>query len=252
MQDKYVGDIGDFGKYALLNFLAKRDVVLGVVWYLTSAECDSRDGGFTQYLSSPDKANGLGKCDEELFDGLREIVQSRDRQVARVREGRILPGRTQFYEGRLEFDGVPPRKRPEVRKTWFERALKQVEGASLVFLDPDNGLSLNEKMKNRKAGPKHVYLDEVRQFLGRGQSLVVYCHQDRRKGGLEEQIRQGLELFRKESPIHKAWAFSFHRQSVRIYFVVPVCQSTAELLAQRSTAFNEGCFGAGGHFRLRR
>ena len=29
MQDKYVGDIGDFGKYALLKFLTKGDIVLG-------------------------------------------------------------------------------------------------------------------------------------------------------------------------------------------------------------------------------
>jgi len=36
MQDKYVGDIGDFGKYALLKSLAKRDVPLGIVWCLTN------------------------------------------------------------------------------------------------------------------------------------------------------------------------------------------------------------------------
>lgn len=250
MQDQYVGDIGDFGKYALLKFLGTRDVLLGIVWYLTSAKGGSTDGGFIQYLSSPDEANGLGNCNEELFDTLREIVQGKDRRVARVRECWVLPGRTQFYEERLDFAGVPPQKRPEVRKSWCDKALKQVEEADLVFLDPDNGLSLNEKMKYRKTGPKYVFLDEIRQFLSRRQSLIVYCHQDRRKGGLTEQVRQGIELFSKESPIHKAWAFTFHRKSVRIYFVVPGSGPMAELLARRSTDFIKGCFGAGGHFRL--
>jgi hypothetical protein len=250
MQDQYVGDIGDFGKYAWLKFLAVGDVVLRIVWYLTRTKGGSADGGFIQYLSSPDEANGLGNCDKELFDTLREIVQGGDRRVAGVRERCILPHRTQFYEERLDFDGVPPQERPEVRKSWCEKALKQVEEATLAFLDPDNSLSLNEKTKYRKTGPKYVFLDKIRQFLSRRQSLIVYCHQDRRSGGLTEQVRQGIELFSKESPIHEAWAFTFHRRSVRIYFVVPGPEPMAELLARRSTDFIRGCFGAARHFRL--
>jgi len=32
MRDSYVADVGDFGKYALLNALAGNDLRLGVFW----------------------------------------------------------------------------------------------------------------------------------------------------------------------------------------------------------------------------
>jgi hypothetical protein len=249
MQDGYVGDIGDFGKYALLKSLVREDIVLGIMWYLTDVQGGTSDGRFVQYLSSPDEADGLGACDLELFSKLEHVVDSGDRRVARVREDCILPPETVFYEDRLNVSRVPWRKRPQAREGWFKKGLKVVDRASLVFLDPDNGLSLNERVKFQKTGPKHVVLDEIREFLSRGQSLVVYCHQDRRRGGLDVQVREGIELFRRESQIHKAWAFSFHRRAVRIFFIVPARESMAQLLTRRSADFKEGPFGMGGHFR---
>ncbi len=35
MKDQYVGDIGDFGKYALLRAFAKVRIKVGVNWYKT-------------------------------------------------------------------------------------------------------------------------------------------------------------------------------------------------------------------------
>jgi hypothetical protein len=37
MQNKYVGDIGDYGKYALLNLLCARELKCFVIWYLSEA-----------------------------------------------------------------------------------------------------------------------------------------------------------------------------------------------------------------------
>ena len=227
MQDKYVGDIGDFGKYALLKFLAKRDVPLGIVWYLTNAPGNDGDGGFIKYLSSPNAAAGLGKCDAQLLSALRAIVDSHRRRVRRVRELRIFAGGTLFYEERLDFASVPRPLRPEKRTEWCQKALGKVRNASLVFLD------------------------ELREYVKWGKSLILYCHQDRRKGGLREQVREGIELLSKVSPLRKAWAFTFHRQSVRIFFVLPSTRRMAKLLAQRSKDFAAGCFGSGGHFCLK-
>ncbi len=35
MKNQYVADIGDYGKYGLLRFLARKGIKVGVNWYLT-------------------------------------------------------------------------------------------------------------------------------------------------------------------------------------------------------------------------
>jgi hypothetical protein len=250
MEDKYVGDIGDFGKYALLRALAHDDVVLGIVWYLTEFKNKSQDGKFVQYLSSQEGAKKLGECDLKLFAALRKIVESKDRRVARIREDGIFSKETVFYDELLDFANVSRQSRPEKRAGWFQKALTCVEKTHLVFLDPDNGIALDERKKHWNIGPKYVFLDEVKGYLRRRKNLILYCHQDRRKGGLDEQVREGIELLSKESPIRETWAFTFHRQSVRIYFVVPCDQQMATLLAARSKAFISEDFGIRDHFRL--
>lgn len=250
MEDKYVGDIGDFGKYALLRVLAGHDVALGIVWYLTKFQNNNQDGHFIHYLASPQGAKELGECDFKLFTSLRKIVECKDRRVARIREDGIFSKKTVFYEEHLDFANAPRQLRPQIRAGWFHKALKCVEGTQLLFLDPDNGLALDERMKYWKTGPKYAYLDEVRGFLGQNKNVILYCHQDRRKGGLNEQVREGIELLSKQSPICEAWAFTFHRQSVRIYFLVPCDHQMATLFAARSKTFINGCFGTRGHFRL--
>jgi hypothetical protein len=54
MQDRYVGDVGDFGKYGLLRSLAA-DLSLGVVWYLGPEESHNADGKHIGYLNSTQK-----------------------------------------------------------------------------------------------------------------------------------------------------------------------------------------------------
>ena len=44
MQNRYVGDIGDFGKYHLLQELSMPDLKLGIVWYLIPNENHNSDG----------------------------------------------------------------------------------------------------------------------------------------------------------------------------------------------------------------
>lgn len=51
MKNQYVGDIGDYGKYGLLKYLALRDIIIGVNWYLTEND-DSNDGKHIAYLKN--------------------------------------------------------------------------------------------------------------------------------------------------------------------------------------------------------
>ena len=73
MKNQYVGDIGDYGKYGLLRFLAERGIHIGVNWYLTEND-NTADGRFTNYLKDELSLDRL--CDPGLFDALRRIVLS--------------------------------------------------------------------------------------------------------------------------------------------------------------------------------
>ena len=44
MQNQYVGDIGDFGKYGLLRAISGDPLRLGVVWYLFPDEPPKEPG----------------------------------------------------------------------------------------------------------------------------------------------------------------------------------------------------------------
>ena len=58
VQDRYVGDIGDFVKLALLRALSPGRS-LGVGWYLTPDEAHTSDGRHTGYLHKPDRWRAL-------------------------------------------------------------------------------------------------------------------------------------------------------------------------------------------------
>ena len=87
MKNQYVGDIGDYGKYGLLRFLANHGVKIGVNWYLTEND-GSADGRFTGYLKQP-----VEKIyDPELFDVLREYAFQQDKTIKMIEDSGIIPG----------------------------------------------------------------------------------------------------------------------------------------------------------------
>ena len=54
MQDRYAGDVGDFGKFGLLRTLCELNapqLKLGIVWYLVPEESHNEDGKHTKYLN---------------------------------------------------------------------------------------------------------------------------------------------------------------------------------------------------------
>ena len=69
---RYVGDVGDFVKYALLRAIrgTKR---LGVAWYLHPNAGPAGDGRHTAHLQNPDEWRHL---DAELFDALTGLSYS--------------------------------------------------------------------------------------------------------------------------------------------------------------------------------
>ena len=216
MQNKYVGDIGDFGKYGLLRALCRKDVHLGVVWYLNPSEKDNKDGSLVRYLEKD--APGLESCDPDLFIILKGLVQNRKRSVSAIRGAGLLHGAVFVEKEVLPEDGASLDRRRVYRKEWHERALQDTARAGLVFLDPDNGFSDDSARKHTKRAAKYVFRDELESYLRRGQSVILYQHQTR-KGTLDEQVQDKMKLFKRLSVTHEVWALTYHRQQVRIYFV---------------------------------
>ena len=174
MQDRYVGDVGDFGKYGLLKALARDDLRLGVVWYLNPDAESNNDGKLIGYLKS--RRQDLRPCDCVLFDQLEAIVDEDDRKVDAIPSRKILPAGTSFFEKPLTFSDLPSRpksRRFERRALYNEQARKAVSAADLVFLDPDNGLQCRSAPPLTKQGQKYVYLEEITPYLGSGKSVLV-------------------------------------------------------------------------------
>ena len=256
MQDRYVGDIGDFGKYALLNALCQPGSALdgprfslGVVWYLVPDELGN-DGKLTGYLDgSPGNRARYRECDPALYDALAEIVVSGNREVAAVRRSNILPRDTVFYEDSLSFEAVAGQDaRLTHRRRWVDRAVENTARCDLVFIDPDNGLEVPSTARHQARGPKYCYLDELSTYVQRGQSLVVYQHLDRRSAALsqvEGRLAQLAELRSDAAP----FALRYRRGTARAYLILPAPSHRAPLL-ERALGLVRGPWGRKGHFSL--
>ena len=148
MQDRYVGDVGDFGKYGLLRALSKppqgrSPLSLGVVWYLVPDENNTADGSKIGYLNLPrDRAAFFRECDPTLYDRLQQLVTGQRRDIRSVAEAGILPAGTVFFGEPLTFSGVErsEKARLSLRAGWLEAAHRATAACDLAFLDPDNGL----------------------------------------------------------------------------------------------------------------
>ncbi|MGC9975151.1 MAG: hypothetical protein ABSC57_00320 [Syntrophales bacterium] len=84
MQDKYVGDVGDFGKYLLLKKIIEsarsldENIRLGINWYYVKYEKGKgSDGRHIDYLRSTNKKSLVYKdCDLDLYRELGRIVRT--------------------------------------------------------------------------------------------------------------------------------------------------------------------------------
>ena len=272
MQNQYVGDIGDFGKYGLLRYLtgmrddAPEDALrLGVAWYLFP-DGGNNDGKFTDYLRNPKPRDSkLRDCDPELYDKLHKIViQEEDRRVVRVQEKGILPENTAYYERCLSYEpGESPSSKKLRRETWLKGALEATVKANVVFVDPDNGMAVPDDNDASpatgvtkvdpysKKGPKYVFMDDLKQFYKRGQSLVIYHHMGR-QGTATEQIKRHAKRLQQYLELPDLpWSLWYHRGTARVYFIVPHDHHKA-VLEKRLASFANSpwCAKPSRHFEL--
>lgn len=235
MQDRYAGDIGDYGKFALLRALAAQGLSIGVNWYLVETpvqELAANDGG----KLIPDH---LAACDPGLAEALLDVSRGPARSV-RALEGKCLVPGARYFS-----DHVPVEHRP----TWHARALSALAGADLVFLDPDNGFLVRSVGRRSAKSPKYALYEEVADYVARGQSVVVYNHRSRKRpdvyfGEICERLAAAVPQARDVA------AITFPRGSVRDYFAISASPGHAGLVREALEGLVCGAWGRAGMCRL--
>ena len=258
MQNRYVGDVADFGKHGLLRFLSgmtdptvpKLPLRLGLVWYMFPDERHgsdrkkiSGDGGHIGYLEQTEGNSGrFGLCDPCLWKKLRDLVCDGRRCVHCAQGAGILPDDTLFYDAMLHYvPGLSGDTKGVIRERWFTRALAATRDAKIVMVDPDNGITTNNDKMYLKNGPKHVYMADLEELWKRKQSLVVYHHLGR-NGLADDLIRETAQQLRDKLPGAKPISLRFRCGSPRVFYVIPQPDDKGELIRARVGRFLDTCW----------
>lgn len=227
MQDRYAGDVGDFGKFALLRHLfVNTDYRLGIVWYQFPNEIHNNDGKHVNYLLE----SKFQQVDQYLCAILTNIVEG-ERSTQALSESRLLPICTVYYSEPLDFHHKNPTQTTDDKKSreagrlnWHKKAMESVSSCNVIFIDPDNGLQINScpKLSNLKSG-KFAYYDEVRAYMEHSDICVIYHHLNRHKnhGTHQQQIEsRSKELKERTGNTNHVFALRFKPYSPRAYFIL--------------------------------
>lgn len=210
MQDRYTGDIGDFGKVGLLRQLTSTGLSIGVNWYHTPDETHNSDGLHIDYLQKKQ----FHVCDPDLWATLGQIVSSGKREIAALEQSSVLAA---TYFGRL-LDSSSGDKiaRQAVRMGWHRQALQALHGCNIDFVDPDNGLMVPSADGTAK-GNKFVLPNELAEYYHAGASIIYYQHKVRCPD--EFYIKQHQQMVSSGAfPGAVSLGLKFTKTSLRYYF----------------------------------
>ena len=234
MQDRYVGDIGDFANNGLLRWLTGMTapdndgkLSLGVVQYAHFNE--PSNGGHIGYLSlTPENVLEFQKCDTELYRVLKDLVFQDKRAIGKAQQmfeqRGILPPNTLYYDKELpHFSGKNPAQRKAIRNDWLKSAFNATREAKIVFFNPDNGIAKDSEIARpisptSKIGTRYVFMNDLKCFAKNGNNLVIYHHlgqghqnHDQRISYFAKRLQCNLQL-----PV---WCFSYTAWASRAYFI---------------------------------
>lgn len=182
MRDNYVGDEGDYAKFAWLREVGEQmEGLLGVNWYRTTHAEGNGDGGRRRHLAD---TVGWRALDPPLLERLCDAVANvavEDLSVALIENGVVLPEGTLFHSNALVGPQIPRNERKHARAAWHQAALDRLVGARTVFLDPDNGFEIPSRGPLSQERCKYALDREVGDYLDRGQSVICYQHRPRGK-----------------------------------------------------------------------
>ena len=188
MQNKYVADIGDFGKFQLFRYLLN-DIqsplagkLLSQIWFMHKGEGEANnDGRHIDYFSRVEGS------DIYLENALLDILSTNNREVIEFEKRNLLENTRYFY------DEVP--KTLTERHSWLQDALAFSNQCHIIAVEPDNGMALKCQREERRfmhltleehhtqkpTSHKYIFSDEVGQFyrLPHVEICIVYQHLNR-------------------------------------------------------------------------
>ncbi len=227
MQNRYAGDIGDFGKFGLLRHIVNASQLrLGINWYLLPDEKHNEDGRYIRYLCDP----AFEQCDQELYGKFRRIVEDK-RSICSLEKPALFKVRPVFFSKTVDSFHLYPaqtlqdrQRRLELRREWKDEAVSKLSTADVIFLDPDNGLQVQScsSLSHKNSG-KYSYFEEIREFHKSKKLTIIYHHLNRhRKHGTHSiQVQQrARELKEKINPAHKVFGVRFRPFSPRAFFLI--------------------------------
>ena len=230
MQDRYAGDVGDYGKFALLRAMEAQELKLGINWYRTeTAAYEIHDDGKYRI---PEK---FAECDLDLSAALNAIFDNTDsRSVQKLEEAGLLKCSSFIH------DPVP--REIQARSDWHRQALAYFSDCDLVFLDPDNGLKVNSVKAGSQKSVKYVCMKEIADYVADGKSVIFYNHRPRKKADAyfsEYYARLAV----MEKPVY---VITFPRRSIRDYFIIPASPSHEVKICAALRTLEDGPFGETG------
>jgi hypothetical protein len=215
VQNRYVADIGDYVKLAILRELA-RGRRLGVAWWRFPDENHNADGGHRKYL---ERQNEWKHFDPDLFEALLKIEKEGKKDVRAIEKAAVLRHAV-FASVEIPCCKVLPFSlRPAERSKWLAGIKKKLKDCNLVFLDPDNGIAPEGlRLTQRRAG-KSVTIEEMKALQERNRAMVVYHHQTHYRGGHISEIYDLATRLRK-SGLHVSGALRARPWSPRVFFIL--------------------------------
>jgi|LGOV01.1.fsa_nt_gb hypothetical protein len=221
MKNMYFGDVGDFGKYGLLKKLSNQGLSIGVNWYLTKDEDHISDGKFIEYLNN-EKRGSYRDCDSELYDYLKKLVESGQRDVSLIERFPRF-NHMQFYNPLLNVEHITGlsergrRERVELRKQWFDDSILCLKNCDLIFCDPDNGIMPFSVTLTKSTSVKYISQHEIESYFNSGFSLMIYNHRDRSK---EESYIKRITDSVSGIECYTLLGLRFKRYNVRDYIFI--------------------------------
>jgi hypothetical protein len=238
LQNRYIGDVGDYGKFALLRSIFDQErgncpLRLAIVWCLFSDENHNNDGRHTSYLYKEE----FRLLDPTLFDELRALIENESRRVSAIAEKGLFPAQTIFFETHVARKNIRGRsvsalERAAYRAKWLRDCLAFTKHQDVVFFDPDNGVEIASIDKKHPKAGKYVFWDELREFWNRGQSLIIYHHLNRTASVYQQMEALNGRLSREIPGQYRVVRLIFRRGSCRSYWLL-LQSDIADLVEER-------------------